>query len=277
MSNLMPPPHWDTHWDSLRQQADALARKTPALAPMLRRAVHDRTSFADALLHRLADALKATVPAELDLLDLFGRTLVDRPEIVEAARSDLHKLANTNPACPNALAGFLSFRGFQAVQLHRINHALWSDGQEELAVLSQNWGAIAYAIDLHPQARIGREVFLDHGVGTVVGATAVIEDGANIWHGVTLGSTLTQAGDRHPKLRRGVTIGAGATLLGNIEIGEGAVIAAGSVVLDPVAPFTVVAGVPARPVGTAKRRLDAIAAKAPEALDGASSHSRRPA
>ncbi|MFD1625988.1 serine O-acetyltransferase EpsC [Azospirillum griseum] len=273
MSNLAPLPPLDL----LCRQADALALKTPALAPMLRRAVRDRTSFADALAHRLVDALKATVPVELDVLELFGGILADQPAIVEAAWSDLHKLASTNPACPNALAGFLSFRGFQAVQLHRINHALWFDGQEELAALLQNWGAITYAIDIHPQARIGRDVFLDHGVGTVIGATAVIEDGANIWHGVTLGSTLTQAGDRHPKVRRGVTIGAGATLLGNIEVGEGAVIAAGSVVLHPVDPFTVVAGVPARPVGTAKRQLDAIAAKSPEAGDGGTSCGGRPA
>jgi serine O-acetyltransferase len=155
----------------------------------------------------------------------------------------------------------MSFRGFQALQLYRINHALWTDGQERFAVLMQNWGALGYAVDIHPQARIGSSVFLDHGIGVVIGSTAVVEDEANIWHGVTLGSTLTQAGDRHPKVRRGVTIGAGATILGNIEIGEGAIVAAGSVVLRSVAPFTVVAGVPAQVVGSAKTQLDAIVRK----------------
>jgi serine O-acetyltransferase len=248
-------------WTSLRQQAEALSERTPSLQQVLRAGVLERSSFADALAHRLAEALAATVPQGLDLKGIIGRTLAGDPGIVDAAQADLHKLANTNPACPNLLTGLLSFRGFQALQLHRVNHALWTSGDEELAVLLQNWGAIVYAIDIHPQARIGREVFLDHGIGTVVGATAVIEDGANIWHGVTLGSTLTQAGDRHPKVRRGVTIGAGATLLGNIEIGEGAIVAAGSVVLHAVEPYTVVAGAPAKVVGSARRLLDAIAAK----------------
>lgn len=248
-------------WNMLRQQADALATQTPLLGPALNGSLLDRASFTDALAHHLAEALKRSVPFGMNLLDLFARVLAQHPAIGEAAQADLLKLATTNPACSNLVTGFLSFRGYQALQLHRINHALWTEGQEELAVLLQNWGAIVYAIDLHPQARIGREVFLDHGIGMVVGATAVIEDGTNIWHGVTLGSTLTQAGDRHPKVRRNVTIGAGATILGNIEIGEGAVVAAGSVVLRPVEPYTVVAGAPAKVVGSARPQLDAIAAK----------------
>lgn len=251
-------------WELLCKQATALAEKSPVLLPALRAGVLARTSFANALAHRLADALIPAVPQGVELREVFGRVLTQQPDIVDAAQVDLHKLATTNPACPNLVTGFLSFRGFQALQLHRINHALWIEGQEELAVLVQNWGALVYAIDIHPQARIGRGVFLDHGIGIVVGATAVIEDGANIWHGVTLGSTLTQAGDRHPKVRRDVTIGAGATILGNIEIGEGAVIAAGSVVLRSVDAFTVVAGTPAKLVGSAKQQLDAIAVKKPQ-------------
>jgi serine O-acetyltransferase len=142
--------------------------------------------------------------------------------------------------------------------VYRINHALWAEGQEQMAVLLQNWGAMVFAIDIHPAAKIGSAVFVDHGIGLVVGSTAVIEDGANIWHGVTLGSTLTQAGDRHPKVRRNATLCAGATVLGTIEIGEGAIVAAGSVVLKPVEAGAVVAGVPAKVVGVAPSRLDAI-------------------
>lgn len=257
MSNLTSTPLWEL----LRRQAGTLAERTTLLRPALQTAVLDRASFADALAHRLAEALRATVPQGIELRELCSRTLTQQPAIIDDAQADLHKLASSNPACTSLQTGFLSFRGFQALQLHSINHALWSAGSEELAVLLQNWGAIAYSIDIHPQARIGREVFLDHGIGIVVGATAVIEDGANIWHGATLGSTLTQAGDRHPKVRRGVTIGAGATILGNIELGEGAIVAAGRVVLHPVDAFTVVAGAPAKVVGSAKRQLDAIAAK----------------
>jgi len=248
-------------WDVLQRQALRLVEQTPSLRNVLLDAVLERRSFADALTSRLTAALRRTVPDQLDVAGIFEEVLGRHPEIADSARMDLEKLASTNPACPDALTGLLSFRGFQALELHRINHALWSEGQEHLAVLLQNWGAQVYAIDIHPQARFGDAVFLDHGIGLVVGATAVVEDGANIWHGVTLGSTLTQGGDRHPKVRRNVTIGAGATLLGNIEIGEGAVIAAGSVVLHAVPPFTVVAGVPARAVGSAKSQLDAIARK----------------
>lgn len=248
-------------WDILQQQARELAESTPCLRDCLRAVVLDHGSFAEGLVHLLVQALLEVVPAGIDLVSVFGQALCSHPQIVQAAQTDLEKLAATNPACPDALSGFMSFRGFQALQLYRINHALWTDGQGRFAVLLQNWGALRYSIDIHPQARIGSSVFLDHGIGVVIGSTAVVEDEANIWHGVTLGSTLTQAGDRHPKVRRGVTIGAGATILGNIEVGEGAIVAAGSVVLRPVDPFTVVAGVPARVVGSAKPQLDAIAHK----------------
>jgi serine O-acetyltransferase len=156
------------------------------------------------------------------------------------------------------LTGFLSFRGFQALQLYRIANALWVEGRHELAVLLQNWTALKYAIDIHPAARIGKSVFVDHGMGLVIGSTAVVEDGVNIWHGVTLGSTLMEAGDRHPKVRRNATLCAGATILGNIEVGEGCIVAASSVVLKPVAPFTVVGGVPAKELGRTPDRMHAI-------------------
>lgn len=248
-------------WDLLQRQALQLAERAPALRSALRAGVLERRSFADALVRRLSQALRGAAPEGLDLAEILGDVVARHPDIAASATIDLEKLATTNPACPDALTGFMSFRGFQALQLHRINHALWSEGQEQLAVLLQNWSALVYAMDIHPQARLGKALFLDHGIGLVIGSTAVVEDGANIWHGVTLGSTLTQAGDRHPKVRRNVTIGAGATLLGNVEIGEGAVIAAGSVVLQSVPSFTVVAGIPARPVGPAKPQLDAIARK----------------
>ena len=248
-------------WQQVQQQATAFGASTPFLKDALRAAVLERGSFAEGLGLRLAEILRHAVPEGLDLVRIFGETLSGHAEILEAAQADLDKLAATNPACPDALTGFLSFRGFQALQLHRINHALWADGQERLAVLLQNWGALVYAMDIHPQARIGRAVFLDHGIGLVIGSTAVVEDDCNIWHGVTLGSTLTQAGDRHPKIRRGVTIGAGATILGNIEVGEGAIVAAGSVVLKPVEPLHRRGRRPGQSCRLGKPQLDAIAHK----------------
>ncbi|MGJ7579718.1 serine O-acetyltransferase [Variovorax sp. RHLX14] len=245
-------------WATLVRQAHELGRTSPVLAPDLDALVLEKASFADALCAVLSGAMSTAVPPSIRLDDVFGKVLRNHPDIAESAAVDLQKLAAVNPACPDVLTGLLSFRGFQALQLHRIDHELWKGGQNQLAVLLQNWGAIRYSMDIHPAARIGSGVFLDHGIGLVVGATAVIEDGANIWHGVTLGSTLTQAGDRHPKVRRNATICAGATVLGNIEIGEGAIVAAGSVVLKSVSPGMVVAGVPARVIGVAPSQLDAI-------------------
>jgi serine O-acetyltransferase len=245
-------------WSTLRRQAGELQRISPVLATDLDELILRPSSFGDALSLVLRRALAPAFPGAAGLGDTFAHVLRGTPAILESARLDLVKLAAVNPACPDMLTGLLSFRGYQAVQLYRFNHQLWNAGQQQLAVLLQNWGAMAFAMDIHPAARIGSGVFFDHGIGVVVGSTAVIEDEVSIWHGVTLGSTLTQAGDRHPKVRRGATLCAGATILGNIEIGAGAIVAAASVVLKSVEAGMVVAGVPAKVVGSAPARLDAI-------------------
>jgi len=245
-------------WPLLKQQALDLQTRSPVLAADLEELILQRSTFGDALATVLHHALESVFPKHLDLSNVFSSLLAAHPEITESAAMDLEKLDGVNPACPDLLTGFLSFRGFQALQLYRFYHALWVDAQHQLAVLLQNWGAIKYGIDIHPAARIGKAVFIDHGMGVVIGSTAVLEDDVNIWHGVTLGSTLTQAGDRHPKIRTGATVCAGATILGNIEIGAGAIVAAASVVLKNVAAGSVVAGVPAKVIGVAPARLDAI-------------------
>lgn len=247
----------DALWRELRLQATELSASTPVLRECISKFVLERSSFADALAHLLADTLKGSIPGQPDLEATFLQVLSD-PTIPESAAADLAKLNAVNPACPNVLTGFLSFRGFQALQLYRIANALWYDGRHELAASLQNWGAVKYAIDIHPAAKIGKEVFIDHGMGLVIGSTAVVEDGVNIWHGVTLGSTLMEAGDRHPKVRRDATLCAGATILGNIEIGEGSIVAASSVVLKPIEAGVIAAGVPAKIVGRVPERMHAI-------------------
>jgi len=256
--NQVPPNKAEALWRSISSQAEELAVESPALKAHLRHTVTQHRSFAECLAHLLGEAMAQATPQDVNLTPAFLSLFSTEPEVVEAAAQDLEKLEAVNPACPNLLTGLLSFRGFQALQVYRLAHSLWVSGQEQFAVLVQNWSAIKYAIDIHPAARIGKRVFVDHGIGLVVGATSVIEDDVNIWHGVTLGSTLTQGGDRHPKVRHGATICAGATILGNIEIGEGALIAAGSVVLKDVPPRTVVVGVPGRHAGRVPERLDAI-------------------
>ncbi len=245
-------------WGTLRLQAEKLQNTAPALSASLNNAVLRRASFADALANVLADAMRNSIPQDSDVKSIFCELVEAHPEIAQSAAADLQKLDSVNPACPDLLTGFMSFRGFQGLQFYRITHALWNSGERQLASMLQNWGALKFAMDIHPAAKIGKAVFFDHGMGIVIGSTSVIEDGVNMWHGVTLGSTLTEAGDRHPKVRRDATICAGATILGNIEIGEGAIVAAASVVLKTVPAGAVVAGVPARVVGRAPDRLSAI-------------------
>ncbi|MBX8545045.1 serine acetyltransferase [Pseudomonas cichorii] len=250
-------------WQRLRQQAQQLGERNPVLALHAHNRILAHSSFESALAANLAHQLQDKVP-DADLQDWFKAVLQSNPSIAEAAAVDINHLVVVNPACPDHLTAFLTFRGIQAVQAYRIAHSLWNDGDIQSAVLLQNWAASAWSIDIHPAARLGKALFVDHGIGLVIGETAVVEDEVSLWHGVTLGSTLNEAGDRHPKIRRGALICAGATVLGNIEVGERAIVAANSVVLKPVSAGVVVAGAPARPVGTAPASLATFTTKSQE-------------
>ena len=144
---------------------------------------------------------------------------------------------------------FLFFKGFHALQAYRLAHWLWNEKRRHLALYLQTRVSDLFAVDIHPAARIGSGIMMDHATGIVIGETAVVEDNVSMLHAVTLGGTGKEAGDRHPKIRTGVLIGAGAKILGNIEIGKGARVAAGSVVLQNVPPCKTVAGVPAKVIG----------------------------
>ncbi len=169
----------------------------------------------------------------------------DVPNATDAALADLDTITRLNFE-PGGLVGtWIGGRGFHMLTAHRVAHALWQRGDRTLAMAWKTASA-ALGADIHPAASFGRGIFLDHGIGVVVGETAIVEDSVCLWHGVTLGSTLMRDGDRHPKIRRGAVLGAGATVLGPIEVGEGAVVASGSVVLADVPPHTTVAGNPAR-------------------------------
>lgn len=163
--------------------------------------------------------------------------------------ADVEAVRDRDPACTSYSACVLYFKGFHAIQTHRIAHCLWTRGQKVMALALQSRMSEVFAVDIHPAARIGKGVLLDHGTGTVIGETATIGDFCSLLQGVTLGGTGKETGDRHPKIGCGVLIGAQATILGNIRIGEGAQVAAGSLVLKPVEPHTMVAGNPAKPVG----------------------------
>jgi serine O-acetyltransferase len=205
-------------------------------------------------------SLEAAVAVQRDRLlsGLIGEVLMADRDIVAAAVTDLTAIRDRDPACPDLLTPFLHFKGFLALQTWRISHALWAAGRTHMALHLQSRMSQAFSIDIHPAARLGRGILLDHGTGIVIGETAVVEDDVSILQEVTLGGTGKDCGDRHPKIRRGVLIGAGAKILGNIEVGAGAKVGAGSIVLEAVEPFTTVVGVPARPVGPRHTGMPAL-------------------
>ncbi|MCK8785126.1 serine O-acetyltransferase [Roseomonas sp. NAR14] len=233
----------------LRGLAQRVAAAEDLLAPYLRRVLIGRACFEDALAHLLAGKLAGADMPEERLVRLVHEALTAERGIAAAAGRDLDAATDRNPAAPDRLTPFLHFKGFHALQWHRVNHWLWHRGRVDLAAHFQSRVSETFGVDIHPAARVGAGVFIDHGTAVVVGETSVIGDDVSILQGVTLGGTGKQAGDRHPKVREGVLIGAGAHILGNIEIGAGAKIGAGSVVLQDVPPFRTAVGVPARLVG----------------------------
>jgi serine O-acetyltransferase len=241
----------DPVWTRLRQEAEAAVRLEPPLAGFVVTAVLNHDRLEDAVAHRVATRLgHASLPA--DLIEQTYRDAIDREAAFgEAFRADITAVADRDPACTRYLEPVLYFKGFHAIQTHRLANWLWRQGRHDFALYLQSRSSEVFQTDIHPAARIGRGVFLDHATGLVVGSTAVIEDNVSMLQDVTLGGTGKERGDRHPKIRCGVLIGAGAKILGNIEVGRCARIAAGSVVLQPVPCKTTVAGIPARVVGTA--------------------------
>jgi len=227
-------------WLRLCDQARQLGARNPVLGTYADIHVLSHKSFEAALAANLAHALADK--GGPNLAQWFGSLIQASESIAQSAAADIEYLVKVNPACPDHLTAFLTFRGIQAVQAYRIAHALWS-------------------IDIHPAAKLGKSLFVDHGIGLVIGETAVVEDEVSLWHGVTLGSTLNEVGDRHPKIRRGALICAGASVLGNIEVGERAIVAANSVVLKSVVSGTVVAGTPAKQVGMAPSTLATLSSK----------------
>ena len=241
----------DPVWSRIRSEAEDIAAREPALAGFIFSAVLNHQRFEDALCHRLSQRLDhADVHSDL-LWQTFGDALRAEPEIGDAARADIVAVEDRDPACDRYIEPLLYFKGFHAIQTHRMAHRLWHMGRRDLALYLQSRSSIVFQCDINPMARLGRGIMIDHATGLVIGSTAVVEDDVSMLQDVTLGGTGKEGGDRHPKIRRGVLIGAGAKILGNIEIGRCSRVAAGSVVLHEVPPNRTVAGVPARIIGFA--------------------------
>jgi serine O-acetyltransferase len=237
-----PPPVWA----GLRNEAERAARDEPALASLLNAVILSHDRLGDALSYQLARKLGDQELRAMSAREISEEAFEADPSLVAAAEADLRAVFERDPATKGYVQPFLFFKGFLALQTHRVSHWLWTHSRETLALYLQSRASEVFAVDIHPAAKIGSGVFLDHGTGIVIGETAVVGDDVSMLHGVTLGGTGAQRGDRHPKIGKGVLLGAGAKVLGNIEIGEYAKIASGSVVLKPVPAHCTAAGVPAR-------------------------------
>jgi serine O-acetyltransferase len=239
----------DPVWARVREEAEEITRSAPELATFIFTTVLNHDKLEQAVADRVASRLDhADVSGEL-IRQAFDEAFAAEPSIGDSIRADIVAVAERDPATTRYIEPVLYYKGFHALQTHRLAHFLWNRARKDFALYLQSRASSVFGVDINPNTKIGRGVFIDHGTGVVLGQTAVIDDDVSILQGVTLGGTGKERGDRHPKIRRGVLLAAGAKVLGNIEIGACSRVAAGSVVLKPVAPNTTVAGVPARVVG----------------------------
>jgi serine O-acetyltransferase len=236
----------DGVWGQLRASAEEAARGEPHLGSLMNATILSHNDLANALSFQIARKIGDAELAQMSVREVCAFAFWSDPTIVAAAEADLQAVAERDPAIKTLLQPFLYFKGFQALQASRVAHWLWTQGRETLAFHFQSRISELFQIDIHPGAKLGSGLFLDHGTGIVIGETAVVGDEVSMLHGVTLGGTGAERGDRHPKIGKGVLLGAGAKVLGNIVVGDYAKVASGSVVLKPVPAGCTVAGVPAR-------------------------------
>ncbi|MGJ8580856.1 MAG: serine O-acetyltransferase [Psychromonas sp.] len=236
-------------WDKIKKEAWASSASEPILASFFHSTILNHKDLASALSYQLANRLDSLNMPGILIREVIDEAFNSDPTLIESAMVDILAVQERDPAVEEYSIPLLYLKGFHAIQIHRVAHWLWQQNRIALALYLQNRSSVIFGVDVHPAATIGKGIMFDHATGVVVGETAVIEDNVSILQGVTLGGTGKESGDRHPKIRQGVMIGAGAKVLGNIEIGVGAKIGAGSVVLEAVPAHTTVAGVPAKVVG----------------------------
>ncbi|MCA0044710.1 serine O-acetyltransferase [Celeribacter litoreus] len=241
----------DPVWDRIVSEARQAVADEPLLGGLVHACILHHDTLEDALAYRVAQKLASPEMSEQLIREIADQAFASDHSLAEAARADIVAVYERDPACHRYIQPLLFFKGFQAMQAHRVAHWLWGQGRRDLAYFIQMRNSEQFSIDIHPACRIGKGIFLDHAHSLVFGETAVIGDNVSILHDVTLGGTGKEDEDRHPKIGDGVLIGAGAKVLGNIKIGCCSRIASGSVVLNEVPPATTVAGVPAKVVGEA--------------------------
>ncbi len=239
----------DPIWEAIRAEVAEDAQAEPMLANFFHGVILNHRNLESALSFLLANKLAGATISALAMRDLVQDAFAADPDIGKAVRADIQAVRDRDPACHRFSLPLLYFKGLHAIQSYRVAHYFWTHDREALALYIQSRVSQVLAVDIHPAAQIGSGILIDHATSVIIGETAVVEDDVSMLHEVTLGGTGKETGDRHPKVRRGVLIGTGAKILGNVEIGEGAKIGAGSVVLADVPPHCTAAGVPATIVG----------------------------
>lgn len=245
-----PSKQADLVWQSIREETAEDAQREPVLASFLHATILNHDSLEDALSFHLAHKLDSATASALLIREVIEDAFASTCNIGEAIRADLLAIRDRDSACQRLATPFLYYKGFHALQAYRVAHCLWQHQRRDMALFLQNRISAEFGVDIHPAAKIGHGIMLDHATGIVIGETAVVGDNVSIMQSVTLGGTGKEEGDRHPKVEDGVLLSAGAKILGNIRIGHCSKVGAGSVVLKDVPPRSVVAGVPAQVVGS---------------------------
>lgn len=251
LSSQSAPKSVDPIWTTVQNEARAAVENDPFLAGFIYETVLNHQTLEDSVIFRVSERLDHQDISSDLIRQTFRAMRDDQPEWATSLRVDIQAYYDRDPACDRFIMPVLYFKGFHALQTHRLAHWLWNNGRQDFALYLQSRSSAAFQTDIHPAARIGKGVFIDHATGLVIGQTAVVGDDVSLLHGVTLGGTGKESGDRHPKIGHGVLIGAGAKILGNISVGHCTKVASGSVLLQSVPPQKTVAGVPARVVGEA--------------------------
>ncbi len=236
-------------WGFIQNEATLELKKEPVLSTYLYSTIIHHKNLKDILLNHLASKLGGATLEDRSWMKIISDAMDADESIISSACCDLQAIIHRDPANTGYMSSLLYYKGYHALQCYRVAHWYWQSGRHFLASFIQSRMSEVFNVDIHPAAKIGNCLFIDHAHGIVIGETAVLEDNVSLLHGVTLGGTGNEKGDRHPKIRHGVLIGAGAKILGNIEVAQGATIAASSVVLDDVPAHVTVAGIPAKIIG----------------------------
>lgn len=248
----------DTIWQAIRKEAIESVASESLLSGFLHSAILNNTTLEESITYILADKLRCETLKDMTVCQVLGHALNSSADIRTAIRADIRAFYERDPACDRYTLPLLYFKGFHALTAYRVTHWLWNNQRRDLALFLQNRISECFAVDIHPAARIGHGILIDHATSLVIGETSVVGNNVSMLHEVTLGGTGKDTGDRHPKIGDGVLIGAGAKILGNVHIGEGAKVGAGSVVLDDVRPHCTVVGVPAEGVGAPCQQIPAL-------------------